>query len=93
MNYKVAVIGLGYVGLPLAVSLSESFHVIGYDINQERVSELSSGFDVTGELTENMLSKTLIKFTNDAKKIADCSIYIVTVPTPVTSFKSPDMSF
>ena len=89
MNIKIAVIGLGYVGLPLAVEFSKKYKVIGFDINANRVSELNTGVDSTLEVQEKDLkavlktSKLGLKITNQKEDLANCNIYIVTVPTPV----------
>ncbi len=98
MVEKIAVIGLGYVGLPLAVAFSNDHEVIGYDISQKRIDELLVGFDSTGELSPNDL-KTSIKntgkklvLTSELSQIADCTVYIITVPTPTDSKNRPDLS-
>ncbi|UAB76425.1 nucleotide sugar dehydrogenase [Mesoflavibacter sp. SCSIO 43206] len=89
MNIKIAVIGLGYVGLPLAVEFSKKHNVIGFDINKTRVSELNKGIDETLEVTEEDLKSVLnkekigLKITDNKEDLANCNIYIVTVPTPV----------
>ena len=83
---KLAVIGLGYVGLPLAVEFGKKRQVVGYDINRRRVEELNRGVDCTGECSPDKLALASgLKFTSDAEKIGDAQIYIVTVPTPVNS--------
>jgi UDP-N-acetyl-D-galactosamine dehydrogenase len=89
---KLAVIGLGYVGLPLAVEFSKIRKVVGYDIDQNRISELITGLDRTLEVTQNELkeSKNLF-FTNRIKEIAKCNIFIVTVPTPIDKSRRPDL--
>ena len=93
-KYKIAVIGLGYVGLPLAVEFArKEFSVIGFDINKKRVSELKEGKDVTDEVLDDDLkdAKGLI-FSSDESDLKDCNMYIVTVPTPVNDFKQPDLT-
>lgn len=93
-KYKIAVIGLGYVGLPLAVEFArKEFSVIGFDINKKRVSELKEGKDVTDEVLDDDLkdAKGLI-FSSDESSLKDCNMYIVTVPTPVNDFKQPDLT-
>ncbi|MGB5919204.1 Vi polysaccharide biosynthesis UDP-N-acetylglucosamine C-6 dehydrogenase TviB [Arcobacter sp.] len=95
MSDKICVIGLGYVGLPLAHAFSEKYEVIGFDISQWRIDELSSGYDRTLELTENQVKEALsngMKFTLDINDIKDCNIYIVTVPTPIDKNKRPDLT-
>ncbi len=93
---KIAVIGLGYVGLPLAVEFAKYFKVLGFDIDKERVSQLNGLNDKTGEVNledlESVLNKNL-KFTASEKDLSGSNIYIITVPTPVTEFKTPDLSF
>ncbi len=98
---KIAVIGLGYVGLPLAVAFAEKYPVIGFDINSKRIQELNEANDSTLELESHELSAVLSKSaslnkglfcTTDRNNIADCNIYIVTVPTPVDKYNRPDLS-
>jgi len=90
---KIAIIGLGYVGLPLAVEFGKKFPVVGFDINKNRVRELNDGLDVTLEVSQKELkdSKKLI-FTDDCQEIADANVYIVTVPTPIDRHKQPDLT-
>lgn len=89
---KIAIIGLGYVGLPLAAKFGESRKVLGYDINPHRIDELISGYDSTLELTAEQLdlSKHLI-FSSDSKDLNDYNFYIITVPTPIDQNKKPDL--
>jgi UDP-N-acetyl-D-galactosamine dehydrogenase len=91
-NTKIAVIGLGYVGLPLTIEFAKYFNVVGFDINQSRIEELKSGFDRTKEVPTNLLegNKKLF-FTTDKNDINDCNVFIITVPTPLDQFKSPDL--
>jgi len=92
---KIAVIGLGYVGLPLAHAFSLKYKVIGFDIAQWRIDELSKGYDRTQELSEEQVREAIsndMKFTNKLEEIADCNIYIVTVPTPIDKHKKPDLT-
>ncbi|WP_456489431.1 nucleotide sugar dehydrogenase, partial [Caminibacter pacificus] len=92
---KIAIIGLGYVGLPLAVAFSEKYPVVGYDIAQWRVDELNNGYDRTLEVSEEDLKAALdrgIKFTNKLDEIKDANVYIVTVPTPIDNHKNPDLT-
>jgi UDP-N-acetyl-D-galactosamine dehydrogenase len=89
---KVAIIGMGYVGLPLAVEFSKVIDVIGFDINKGRLKELSSGEDKTDEVsTEELKSATRLKFSSELSDIREANWYIVTVPTPVDEFKKPDL--
>ena len=88
----IAVIGLGYVGLPLAVALANKFPVTGFDVNAERVDELTAGQDRTGEVSPEILKGSSLQLTVDADAIQGCDIYIVTVPTPVDADNVPDLS-
>ena len=93
-NIKIAIIGLGYVGLPLAVKFSEKFKVIGYDINSTRIKNLEKGFDETNEISEEALkgAKPQLKLSTERADLESCNIYIVTVPTPIDSNKVPDLN-
>jgi len=95
---KIAIIGLGYVGLPLAVEFAQYYSTIGFDINENRISELSEGLDSTLEVEEDYLKSRLkydndfstgLLVTSDAVKLEDCNIYIVTVPTPTDKHQRP----
>lgn len=89
---KIAIIGLGYVGLPLAIEFGKHYDVVGFDINSKRVAELQSGFDRTGEATtQQMQSSKGLQFSDQLTAIANCTMYIVTVPTPIDQFKAPDL--
>ena len=93
MNKKLAIIGLGYVGLPLAVEFGKKFETVGFDINKERIEELKEGYDRTLEVdSENLKSAKKLSFTTELDDIKDANIYIVTVPTPIDSFKRPDLT-
>jgi len=93
-DIKIAVLGLGYVGLPLAVEFSRHFTVIGYDLDAVKIADLSQHYDSTLELTSDELRNAGdLLFTNDIKDLKGASVYIVTVPTPVDSNKRPDLSF
>ena len=99
-NKKIAVIGLGYVGLPLAVAFASKYKVTGFDINSRRVNELDNGVDDTLEVPEDLLKSVLVKdfnqkglsLTDNLQNIADANIYIVTVPTPIDKHKIPDLT-
>ncbi|MDR9454043.1 MAG: nucleotide sugar dehydrogenase, partial [Wenzhouxiangella sp.] len=92
-DLSVAVIGLGYVGLPLAVEFGKKRPVVGFDINAERVAELQSGHDGTLECSSDELSAaTQLSLTTDAAGIAGCNCYIITVPTPIDAHKRPDLT-
>jgi len=92
MKDKIVIVGLGYVGLPLAIEFSKKFEVIGFDINSSRITELQNNIDRTLEVSPEILndSKSLL-FTNKIKDIKEANIYIVTVPTPITKNKSPNL--
>lgn len=92
-NLKIGIIGLGYVGLPLAVELGKIYSVIGYDLNESRIDQLRQGYDATNEIDKHelALSPNLI-LTSVPKNIADCNVFIVTVPTPIDQNKQPDIS-
>ncbi|MGM0608435.1 MAG: nucleotide sugar dehydrogenase [Candidatus Muiribacteriota bacterium] len=91
---KIGVIGLGYVGLPLAVAFAEKFKVTGFDINKKRVEELIRGIDKTNEVDAHKLTENPnIKYTVDINDLKGCNIFIITVPTPIDEFKVPDLSF
>jgi UDP-N-acetyl-D-glucosamine/UDP-N-acetyl-D-galactosamine dehydrogenase len=88
---KICVIGLGYVGLPLAVEFSKKFPVIGFDINPKRVEELKNGEDITKEVDLNSQENPNLLFTDDQSFLRGCNCYIITVPTPVDKHKQPDL--
>ena len=89
---KIAVIGLGYVGLPLAIEFATKHETIGFDINEMRVNSLKDGIDKTLEVVEEDLKTSSLKLTSAITDIKDCNIYIVTVPTPIDAHKKPDLS-
>ncbi|NCP62161.1 MAG: nucleotide sugar dehydrogenase [Alphaproteobacteria bacterium] len=89
---KICVIGLGYVGLPLAVALSKHYSVVGFDINQERIQELQRGYDRTAEIDKSTLKTTALHVTHNVEEIEKQEIYIVTVPTPITKDNKPDLT-
>ncbi len=92
-NTQIAIIGLGYVGLPLAVEFGKKYKTIGYDINEHRVKELREGFDRTLEVNaEELEDVPLLSYSSDLAGIEDCNIFIVTVPTPINQHKQPDLS-
>lgn len=97
---KIAIIGLGYVGLPLAIEFAKKYTVLGFDINETRISELSEGIDKTKEANLDDLNKVIslgnkglsgIHFSSDKSKLKNYNIFIVTVPTPINQFKSPEL--
>lgn len=91
INTKIAVVGLGYVGLPLAVALSKYFQVTGFDISENRVRELKEGYDRTNEISTEKLKQSTLVITSDANAMLEHNIYIVTVPTPVDDDNKPDL--
>ena len=93
-NIKISIIGLGYVGLPLAVAFAEKFRVIGYDTDQSRIKELNNGNDKTLEVGSDLLKSvgSNLSFTSDILETNECNIYIVTVPTPIDNTNRPDLS-
>ncbi|MHA8090213.1 nucleotide sugar dehydrogenase [Aquirufa antheringensis] len=101
LNKKIAIIGLGYVGLPLAIEFGKKFKVLGFDINQSRIDELNKGVDRTNEadliglkLAIDLASESNdlgLKFSSKPEDLKSCNVYIVTVPTPINQFKAPDL--
>ena len=92
---KIAVVGLGYVGLPLAAAFSEKYEVVGFDVNAKRIEELKSGYDRTLELSNEQMKKAIdngMKFSLNLEDIRDCNFFIVTVPTPIDKNKRPDLT-
>jgi UDP-N-acetyl-D-galactosamine dehydrogenase len=89
---KIAVVGLGYVGLPLAVHLSRHFEVVGYDLKPERIRELKDGKDRTFEVAQEDLVNVRIYFTSDPSELSQCRLIIVAVPTPIDAYRIPDLS-
>lgn len=90
---KIGIIGLGYVGLPLAVEFGKKFSTVGYDINSKRVAELIKGNDFTLEVSEEELkNSSRLTFTTDIEDVRKCNVYIVTVPTPIDIHKMPDLT-
>ena len=94
LNKKISIIGLGYVGLPLAVAFAKKFQVVGYDIDESRIKELVDGNDKTLEVENSLLQevKSNIEFTSNCENIRDCDIFIVTVPTPIDIENRPDLT-
>jgi UDP-N-acetyl-D-galactosamine dehydrogenase len=91
---KIAIIGLGYVGLPLAVAFSTKYPVIGFDINPDRIADLSAGLDRTNETSPAELQEAVkngLSFTHDEQELSECNFFIVTVPTPIDAFNAPNL--
>lgn len=92
-DVKICVIGLGYVGLPLANAFSRIFPVVGYDLSEKRINELNKGIDSTNEVkVEELIDSANLAFTNDESELASSNVFIVTVPTPIDEYKVPDLS-
>ena len=92
-NVKIGMIGLGYVGLPLAVEFGKKMPVVGLDINQARIDELKAGKDSSLEVEpEELVKATQLSYTSNPQDLKECNVYIVTVPTPIDDYKRPDLS-
>ena len=92
-NTKIAVIGLGYVGLPIALEFGRIFSVIGFDIKKERVISLNNKIDPDGEVPATAFEGSDVLFTNNVEDLNGCSFHIIAVPTPVDEHKVPDLSY
>lgn len=90
---KICVVGLGYVGLPLAHCMDKEFEVIGFDINEKKITDLKNGFDETNELTKEQLEQCKIEFISDSSRIKESDFVIVAVPTPINEDQIPDLSY
>ena len=89
---RIGIIGLGYVGLPLAVAFGKKCETVGFDINDTRIREINSGTDSTNELSADEIEEaSKLSVTSDLNALACCNFYIVTVPTPIDGFKRPDL--
>ncbi|MBC6445397.1 MAG: nucleotide sugar dehydrogenase, partial [Alphaproteobacteria bacterium GM202ARS2] len=89
---RLGIVGLGYVGLPLAVEFGKTFDVVGFDVKAERIAALRDGVDATREVTPSMLSEaSRLSFSTDPQALEGCNVYIVTVPTPIDNYKRPDL--
>ena len=89
---KISIIGLGYVGLPLAVEFSKLYETVGYDVNEKRVREIKASIDINGDIEEEILSNLNAKITDSVDDISDSDVYIITVPTPIDENNDPDMT-
>src|SRR5437868_15095866 len=89
-NVKIAVVGLGYVGLPLAVAFARKHDVVGFDVSERRVAALREGFDSTNEISADELAELDVAITDKAVDMNGCAVFIVTVPTPIDSDNRPD---
>lgn len=91
-NVTIGVIGIGYVGLPLATAFSKRFPTLGFDINTQRIDQLSNGIDTTGEVNfENLRDLKNLRFSASEKELAACNVLVVAVPTPITAARTPDL--
>src|SRR5438093_72329 len=92
VNEKIAVIGLGYVGLPVAIALAAKFQgVVGFDIKEARVAALARGEDNTREVSASRLRETTLQLTSNLKDLEGCTVFIVAVPTPIDRNRQPDL--
>ncbi|WP_294351589.1 nucleotide sugar dehydrogenase [uncultured Clostridium sp.] len=87
----ISVVGLGYVGMPLAITFAEKYKVIGFDTNSEKITKYKEGIDVTNEVGNDILRNTKCNFTNDEKELKKANFYVIAVPTPIKSDRSPDL--
>jgi UDP-N-acetyl-D-galactosamine dehydrogenase len=93
MSTRIAIIGLGYVGFPLAVEFGKNIPTLGFDIDTSRIAELNNGFDRTQEVTAEQLKESVsLTFSSNAADLSTCNTFIVTVPTPIDHFKKPDLT-
>ena len=91
-NVNIAVIGQGYVGLPLAIEFGKKYATIGFDINLSRIDDLKKGIDYTNETSSEQLNGAKkLAFSSSINDIKECNIYVVTVPTPIDEFKTPNL--
>src|SRR5690606_13890110 len=89
---KIAVVGLGYVGMPIAVAFAKKVDVIGVDLNKKKIKLYESGIDPTNEVGNEIIKKTTVGFTSDEKRLNEAKFYIVAVPTPINSDKTPNLA-
>jgi len=87
---KVAVIGLGYVGMPIAVAFAKKVNVIGYDLNTKKIDLYRAGIDPTNEVGDDEIKNTKVDFTSDETRLREAKFHIIAVPTPINSDKTPD---
>ncbi len=92
-SLRICIVGLGYVGLPLAVEFGRKYNTVGFDIDKNRISQLNNGIDITREISKReLLSSKNLSITNNKEKIRNCNFYIITVPTPVDKFNNPNLN-
>ena len=88
---KIALVGLGYVGMPIAVAFAKKAKVIGFDLNKEKIAAYKAGKDATNEVGDEVISRTTVEFTSDPEDLKGAKFYIVAVPTPINQDKTPDL--
>ena len=88
---KIALVGLGYVGMPIAVAFARKVKVIGFDLNEEKINKYKSGIDPTQEVGNDVIASTSVEFTSDEEKLKEAKFHIVAVPTPINLDKTPDL--
>jgi len=92
-NLKIGIIGLGYVGLPLAVEFGKRYFTVGFDLNQQRIQQLKAEEDKTCEVsTDELKQAQYLNYSHDPKELASCNFYIIAVPTPLDKHKNPDLT-
>ena len=94
-SYKIGIIGLGYVGFPLACLFAKKYPTIGYDPQEKRIAQLREGIDITNEIDTEVIQarlNTYLQCTNDPNALKDCNVYIVAVPTPIDLYQQPDLT-
>ena len=89
---KISLIGLGYVGMPIAVAFAKKVNVIGFDTNTEKIELYTQGIDPTNEVGNDAIKQTTVDFTSDEKRLKEAKFHIVAVPTPINTDKTPDLS-
>ena len=89
---RISVVGLGYVGMPIAIALAKKLDVIGFDLHKKKIELYKAGIDPTNEVGDDEINKTTVAFTFDETKLKDAKFHIVAVPTPINSDKTPDLS-
>ncbi|MDE6713875.1 MAG: nucleotide sugar dehydrogenase, partial [Lachnospiraceae bacterium] len=89
---KISLVGLGYVGMPIAVAFARKVNVIGFDLHAEKIALYQSGIDPTREVGDEVIKNTKVEFTSDELKLREATFHLVAVPTPVTSDHTPDLS-
>src|SRR5690625_4603143 len=88
---KISVIGLGYVGLPVAIEFAKKYDVVGFDINEEKLEDYRRGIDVTNEVGDQAIQETTMTFTSNEEDLKECKIHVVAVPTPINLDKTPNL--